>query len=44
VETDWENIKLDKMTLHLHFKLKISADFFGSLEITLSAQLSFENL
>jgi hypothetical protein len=24
--------------------LKISADLFGSLEITLSAQLSFENL
>jgi hypothetical protein len=32
------------MTLLLHFTLKISADLFGSLEIKLSAQLSFENL
>ncbi len=32
------------MTLHLHFTLKISADLFGSLEIKLSAQPSFENL
>jgi hypothetical protein len=32
------------MTLHLHFTLKISADLFGSLELTLSAQPSFENL
>jgi hypothetical protein len=28
----------------MHFTLKISTDLFGSLEITLSAQLSFENL
>jgi hypothetical protein len=39
--TVWKNIKLDKMTA---FALKMSADLFGSLEITLSAQLSFENL
>ncbi len=39
-----KNKKLDKMTLNLHFTLKISADLFGSLEIKLSAQLSFENL
>jgi hypothetical protein len=32
------------MTLLLHFILKISADLFGSLEIKLSAQPSFENL
>jgi hypothetical protein len=32
------------MALHLHFTLKISADLFGSLEIKLSAQPSFENL
>jgi hypothetical protein len=36
--------KIGKMTLHLHFTLKISADLFGSLEIKLSAQPSFENL
>jgi hypothetical protein len=35
--------KIGKMTLHLHFTLKISADLFGSLEIKLSAQPSFEN-
>jgi hypothetical protein len=35
--------KLDKMTLYLHFTLKISTDLFGSLEIKLSAQPSFEN-
>jgi hypothetical protein len=32
------------MTLHSHFTLKISADLFGSLEIKLSAQPSFEYL
>jgi hypothetical protein len=42
METVWNKIKLDKMTLHLHFLLKISADLLGSLEITHSAQLSFE--
>jgi hypothetical protein len=36
--------KKGKMTLHLHFTLKISADLFGSLEITISAKPSFENL
>jgi hypothetical protein len=30
------------MTLHLHFTLKISVDIFGSLELTLSSQPSFE--
>jgi hypothetical protein len=39
-----KNKILDKMTLRLHFTLKISADLFGSLEIKLSAQPSFENL
>jgi hypothetical protein len=32
------------MTLHFHFPLKISVDLFASLELTLSAQPSFENL
>jgi hypothetical protein len=32
------------MILHLHFTLKISADFFGSFEIKRLAQWSFENL
>jgi hypothetical protein len=36
--------KFGKMTLHLHFTLKISADLFDSLELALSAQRSFENL
>ncbi len=40
----FEKHKLDKMTLHLHFILKISADLFGSLKVTLSALPSFENL
>ncbi len=31
METVWKNIKLDKMTPHFNFKLKISADLFGSL-------------
>jgi hypothetical protein len=29
--TVWKNWKLDKMTLHLHFTLKISVDLFGAL-------------
>jgi hypothetical protein len=32
------------MTLHLYFILKISANLFGSLELVLSSQPSFENL
>jgi hypothetical protein len=32
------------MMQNLHFTLKISADIFGSLEIKLLAQPSFENL
>jgi hypothetical protein len=36
--------KIVKITLYLHFILKIPADLFGSLEIKLSAQPSFENL
>jgi hypothetical protein len=43
VETVWKNIKLYKITVLLNFRLKISADLFGSLELTLSAPLSFEN-
>jgi hypothetical protein len=35
---------LTKRHFILHFTLKISADLFGSLEIKLSAQPSFENL
>ncbi len=44
VLTVQKNKILDKITLHLHFTLKISEDLFGSLEIKLSAQPSFENL
>jgi hypothetical protein len=43
VLTVWTKKKLDRMTLHLHFTLEISADLFGSLKIKLSAQPSFEN-
>jgi hypothetical protein len=32
------------MTRHLHFMLKISAGLFGNLALTLSAQLSFQNV
>ncbi len=32
------------MMPHLYFTLKISLDLFDSLELTLSAQPSFENL
>jgi hypothetical protein len=42
--TVWKKKKNGKMTPHLHFTLNISADLFDSLELTLSAQLSFENL
>jgi hypothetical protein len=44
VLTIYKNKKLGRMILHFHFTLKISADIFGSLDIKLSAQLSFENL
>jgi hypothetical protein len=43
VETVWKNINFDKMAPHIQVVLKITADLFGSLELTLSAQLSFEN-
>jgi hypothetical protein len=36
--------KFGKIKQNLHFTLKISADLFDSLELTLSAQLAFENL
>jgi hypothetical protein len=39
-----KNKQKDKMTLHLHFTLNISANLFGSLDIKLSAKKSFENL
>ncbi len=32
------------MTFHLHFMLQISADLFGSLAVTLSAQRYFPNV
>jgi hypothetical protein len=32
------------MTLHLHFILKIAADLFGSLALTLSSQQYFQNV
>ncbi len=44
VLTVWKNKKFGKMTPHLRFKLKISVGIFDSLELTLSAQPSFENL
>ncbi len=43
VLTIYKNKKLGRM-IHFHFKFKLSADVFGSLDIKLSAQLSFENL
>jgi hypothetical protein len=42
--TVWKNKKIGKMTPHFHFTLKIFADLFDSLELTLTAQPSFENL
>jgi hypothetical protein len=42
--TVWKNKKFGKMAPHLHFTLKISADLFDSLELTLLAQPSFEDL
>jgi hypothetical protein len=39
-----KTLKLDQMTLHLHFILKMFADLSGNLALTLSAQLSFQNV
>jgi hypothetical protein len=44
VKTICKNIKLDKNDSTFAFCIEISADLFGSLELTLSAQQSFENL
>jgi hypothetical protein len=40
----WKKNKIGKMTLHLHFTLKVSAYLFDRLELALSAQPSFENV
>jgi hypothetical protein len=43
-ENSSENIKITSNDLHLHFVLKISTGLFGNLALTLSAQLSFQNV
>ncbi len=39
-----KNVKLYINYQHLHFILKISTDLFGSLALTLSAQLLIKNV